>query len=249
MYHHDFHRMTFGNEQILQHNLPQDYVEKEVQPKIITNPALRNRTPVSAAPDHQETSIEICQRISNRIVARGASSINGLGRSFHIMDKNRNGVLCREELKRALYAYHISDSDREIDAIMEVFDVDRNGGISYNEFLRAVVGEMNQRRKDIVIRAFNKLDEARDGEIDIQDVKRRYNALRHPDVLEGKRTEDEVLCEFLDTFEFHYVQRFGNKSKDRRINLDEWLEYYNNVSSNIDNDGFFELMMKNAYDL
>ena len=165
------------------------------------------------------------------------------------MDRNKNGLLEREEVKIALYSYHICSEDREIDAVMEVFDVNRDGVLSYNEFLRAIVGEMNQRRREICTQAFNVLDESLDGVIELSEIKRIYNAKRHPDVLDGKRTEDEVLCDFLDTFEFHYALRYGDKCKDRRITLDEWLEYYNNVSANIDNDAHFELLIRNAYHL
>ena len=62
----------------------------------------------------------------------------------------------------------------------------------------------------------------------------------------GTRSEDDVLYEFLDTFESHYSLRHA-ESSDRSITLDEWLEYYNNVSCSIDNDDYFELMMANAY--
>ncbi len=33
------------------------------------------------------------------------------------------------------------------------------------------------------------------------------------------------------------------------INLEEFREYYNNISMSIDNDQYFELMMNNAYHL
>lgn len=32
-----------------------------------------------------------------------------------------------------------------------------------------------------------------------------YNATKHPDVISGKKTEDEILGEFLDTFEVHHA--------------------------------------------
>jgi hypothetical protein len=31
-----------------------------------------------------------------------------------------------------------------------------------------------------------------------------YDASRHPDVKTGKKTEDEILIEFLETFEMHH---------------------------------------------
>lgn len=37
--------------------------------------------------------------------------------------------------------------------------------------------------------------------------------------------------------------------RDKKVTWEEFLEYYNNVSSSIDNDTYFELMMKNAWNL
>ncbi len=62
----------------------------------------------------------------------------------------------------------------------------------------------------------------------------------------GKRSEDNVLYEYLDTFEAHHALRHPGSS-DRKIDLTEWLEYYDMVSSSIDSDDYFELMITNAY--
>ena len=41
-------------------------------------------------------------------------------------------------------------------------------------------------------------------ELTLDDIQGKYNATMHPDVKSGKRTENEVLTEFLETFEQHY---------------------------------------------
>ena len=69
-----------------------------------------------------------------------------------------------------------------------------------------------------------------------------------PDVKAGKRTEDEVLKEFLETFESHYNVMNGTKG-DGNVTPDEFLEYYANVSANIDSDAYFEVMMTNAWNI
>jgi Ca2+-binding EF-hand superfamily protein len=60
---------------------------------------------------------------------------------------------------------------------------------------------MNKFRQQIVRTAFKKIDKDGSGILDINDIKGVYNASRHPDVKSGKKTEDEVLGEFLETFE------------------------------------------------
>jgi hypothetical protein len=63
---------------------------------------------------------------------------------------------------------------------------------------------MNNFRKKLVMQAFNKIDKDKSGFVEISDIKGVYNASRHPDVVQGKKTEDDVLMEFLETFEAHH---------------------------------------------
>jgi hypothetical protein len=60
---------------------------------------------------------------------------------------------------------------------------------------------MNQFRTQLVQKVFNKIDFIGDGVLNIEDLKGRYDASRHPDVKSGKKSEEEVLTEFLETFE------------------------------------------------
>ena len=99
-------------------------------------------------------------------------------------------------------------------------------------------------------KAFKVIDQDGSGVLDINDIKHRYNAKKHPDVMSGKQTEEDILFEFLDTFEESYAIRNGNaKSRDRSVSMDEWIEYYQNISCSIDNDEYFELMMNNTWNL
>jgi hypothetical protein len=69
-------------------------------------------------------------------------------------------------------------------------------------------------------------------------------------VKSGKKTEDEILGEFLDTFEDHFASIKGHEdARDGKITLEEWFEYYNNVSMSIDEDKYFETMMNSTWNL
>ena len=54
-------------------------------------------------------------------------------------------------------------------------------------------------------------------------------------------TRDQILNEFL--------ANFGDANKDGVIDRQEWNEYYSAISSNIDNDDHFVLLMRNAWKL
>ena len=139
---------------------------------------------------------------------------------------------------------------KQIAIAFKVFDRDGSGEISYDEFLRSIRGHMNPARTAIAKKVYTIMDKDKSGKVDINDIRQSYNAKQHPDVKAGKKTEDEVLGEFLDTFEDHFCDMKGHEdARDGVISMDEWLEYYNNVSMSIDDDEYFILMMNNAWNL
>ena len=98
-------------------------------------------------------------------------------------------------------------------------------------------------------KAFEKLDIDGSGIVELEDIKKIYRAKHHTDVKLGKKTEEEVLIEFLDTFEMHYSLLHPGSRGDKKITFEEFVEYYNNVSLSIEDDRYFELMMTNAWNL
>lgn len=120
------------------------------------------------------------------------------------MDDNGSKTLDMDEFTKAMKDYRISNDNNEIAKIFKHFDRDGNREINYDEFLRSIVGRMSEKRKNVVILAYKRLDKDANGVINIDDIKGVYNAKMHPDVKMGKKSEEDVLYEFLDTFEQHY---------------------------------------------
>jgi len=112
-------------------------------------------------------------------------------------------------------------SPEECRKLFDLFDLDGNGAVDYDELMRSVVGEMNPYRKALVKRAFDKIDRNGNGILEMDDIKGVYNGKMHPEVRAGKKTEDEVLSEFLDTFELHHSLKHPEE-KDRKINVREF---------------------------
>ena len=81
------------------------------------------------------------------------------------------------------------------------FDRDKDGSVNYDEFLLGVRGPINNFRKKLVEQAFTKFDRDGSGSVTIEDLKGLYSAKFHPDVKAGKKTEEQVFREFLNTFE------------------------------------------------
>lgn len=180
---------------------------------------------------------------------RGTRGIMSVKRTFKIADDDGSFTIDKTEFRKLFRDYRIPLEPQEVDQLFKEFDSDKSGTLDYDEFLRAVMGPMNKRRRRTVERCFKILDKNGNGTVEIDDIRGTYNATKHPDVISGKKTEDEVLGEFLDVFEYHFNLLNDNKSKDRSIDLEEFIEYYNNISISVDNDDYFDLILNNAWNL
>ena len=60
---------------------------------------------------------------------------------------------------------------------------------------------MSERRLNLVREAFSVFDNTDDGVVNLGDVRKFYDTSHHPDVVNGRKTENQVLREFLSTFE------------------------------------------------
>jgi Ca2+-binding EF-hand superfamily protein len=95
-------------------------------------------------------------------------------------------------------------------------------------------------RKALVNMAFDILDTDGSGQMDPADLVGVYDTAKHPDVLSKKKTSTEALREFLDCFDV-------GGELDGMVTRDEFENYYANVSASIDDDQYFELMIRNAW--
>jgi Ca2+-binding EF-hand superfamily protein len=91
--------------------------------------------------------------------------IRTIGRMFRIMDDSGDHKLNRVELTTGLHDYGLSFTPSEFEALWNFLDRDRSGTIDYDEFLRGVRGDMNDRRVEMVALAFDVLDKTDDGKV------------------------------------------------------------------------------------
>ena len=155
------------------------------------------------------------------------------------MDDGRDLKLDREDLKWGLYDIGISLDDDQFDALMSLFDRNKDGLISLAEFLTTIRGEMNEKRMGFVKLAFGLIDKDGSGQITKEDLASAYDFSKNPEVISGEITEDDAAMLFLSNFE--------RSSVDGIVTYPEFVEYYRDISAEIDDDDYFELMMRNAW--
>ena len=74
------------------------------------------------------------------------------------MDDNNSKTLDFAEFSKAIKDYRIEIQGNDTRRVFSLFDRDGNGEINYDEFLRTIIGAMNERRNAIVTLAFKKFD-------------------------------------------------------------------------------------------
>lgn len=106
------------------------------------------------------------------------------------MDDDGSKSISLPEFAKACRDFKVGISDDNVPILFEQFDTNRDGTLNIDEFLMAIRGELNDFRRALVEKAFRKLDKDSNGFIELEDIKGIYNASKHPDVIQGRKTED-----------------------------------------------------------
>ena len=184
------------------------------------------------------------------IKKRGIRGIMAMRRAFMIADENDSKTLSLPEFIKFCHDYRMPITGKEINILFEEFDTNKNGQINYEEFISAFTGDMCERRKRLITILFETFDKNRKGFVDLDDIRNAYNPINHPDVLSGKRTEDEVLAEFLDNLQYHFsLLKSDKEQENNKINFEEFLEFFNYISAGIEDDEYFEIVIKGGFNL
>jgi len=175
----------------------------------------------------------------------GVSSLKSLALQFKLMDENRAGTVDRAELElgfeKFMRAFGVKLTKAELDELFKLFDKNNDNNISYEEFIFGIRGTMNAFRVQLVKLAWGVIDERGRGYITLEDVAHKYDVSGHPLVKEGKMTPADAVRAFMS----HW--HLDNKKHTDDVTEDDFLNYYEWVSSVIDRDDYFELMIRNAW--
>ena len=184
----------------------------------------------------------------DKLKARGPRGMIGLQRMFQIMDDDKSQTLSLPEFTKACKDFKSGISEENVPILFKLFDKNNDGTISYDEFLGAVRKPLTRKRQILLKETFEVIDINSNGTLTLDEIKKSYNASKHPDVIQGKKTEANVFNEFLETFEAHHRIVNENYTHDD-VEMDEFIEYYENVSFAIDDDKEFEMMLQNTWNL
>lgn len=186
------------------------------------------------------SSAQLLAGFRQKVLDRGGSAgIHSLGRIFRLMDEDDDRRLSADELHLGLQRYGMPLSMDQAKQLIAAVDRDGTGNLRLSEFLIAIRGAIDQRRQKMIDMAFKVLDKTGNGTVTIEDISAAYSVDHDPDVMAGRLSAEEALENFLGMFD--------TLKKDGIVSRKEFTEYYRNVSASIDNDDYFELMIRNAW--
>ena len=195
---------------------------------------------------------DLVAHLRSNLIQRGPRGLMSIKRTFMLIDENGDKKISFKEFEKMFKRYRFILSQEEINNLFNYFDKDSSGFIDYSEFVNGIVGELNQFRKDVLKQVFEKLDKDETGFITVGQLRNEYNPKGHPLVRQGKRSEDEILGDFIDILEYHF-SLLNDKNEENidaneiKIDFDEFCDFYKTISVCIEEDKYFEIMVMSEW--
>jgi Ca2+-binding EF-hand superfamily protein len=185
--------------------------------------------------------------LKNALLKKGIKGLVNLHWKFLVYCSNVSKITLNDFIN-VLQLEHINFEKKEFEDIFNNFSL-KNNYLDYNRFIRFFKRELNDNKLKMVEKIFLSLkyDTGDNEEIAMNDIKKRYKARRHPEVIIGKKTEDEKIMEFGDSFDINYeitsVEKTNSKI-GKFIDFDIFANYYEYVSFIYpDDDDFVNLLI------
>lgn len=93
----------------------------------------------------------------------------------------------------------------------------------------------------MVNKAFAMMDRDGSGVINIGDIGSIYDVSMNPEFLEGRKTREEILMDFLNNFDG------ARGNNDGQVTEQEWKDYYTDLSMSTPSDEYFVRMMESTW--
>jgi len=197
---------------------------------------------------------DLMAHLRNNLVQRGPRGLMSIRRTFMLIDENSDKRIQFSEFEKMFKRYRFNLSQVEINNLFNYFDKDGSGYIDYGEFIGGILGDLSKFRKDILKQVFDKIDKDETGTITVGQLREAYNPKEHPLVRQGKRSEDEILGDFIDSLEYHF-SLLNEKNEenvdvnDIKIDFDDFCDFYKTISVSIEADKYFEIMVMSEWGL
>ena len=195
-------------------------------------------------------NVDVINELINLLKSRGTKMIFTFQRMFTLYDRNHTGEVTYDNFYSIFETYNLNMNQQSIKNICNQFDINNKGKIKYINLLKSIINNINPRKQSIIQNLFNIFNKDQQGNVLINDIKKLFNPKRHPDVVSGKKSPEEIFGDFLDELEIfrEYIGNLkGNYITD--LNFEEFNMFFGEIGVGIDDVNLFEYFICNCWNL
>ena len=191
--------------------------------------------------------------LTNKLLKRGLRGILYLYSQFLSLCPNLDKISFNDFVL-VLKIQHINLDINSTKKIFNMFKITKGeeSFLDFYSFMRTYKKELNEYKLNIVEEAFGKIDSKGEEKVSLNVIKMNYNASKHPDVLNGKYSEDEKIMEFLDCFGLCYEilkldSNIKNGNDEQYVDFEIFANFYEYVSFIYPKDRDFEYVVRSTW--
>ena len=180
---------------------------------------------------------------------RGSRGLISLRRNFILADNRNIKQVSYNDFRLIFKENRFDLNQNEINQIYNSYNHTHNSGyIDYEIFLRDLIGNLNDKRLRIINLVFHRLlFDKNESYIKQEDIKKYFNPKGHPDYINNKKNYQEILAEFLDYYQYHFY--LLNQNNNGIVTFENFVDFYQFISFDYENDNDFENMMIGVWNL
>jgi calcyphosin len=200
------------------------------------------------------------QSFNLQVQQLGVDSLKNLAMVFRTMDADNDGALTFTEFKNGcqqLFRNSNSNSnsnnnnsyrnssqrpftEEELRRLFNAFDSNGDGVLNYQELFTAIIGEISSTRKQMIMKAFKKLDRSGQGRLAIEVIADNFNPNAHPLVRSQQATPREVKTDLI-----HFLTSASDQ--DTNVSYQVFEQYFAALSTAMEDDQKFAQMMIDCF--
>lgn len=172
----------------------------------------------------------------------GCDTFATLSRRYRSARDRQGGAIDVEEFQDLLNSIGVGAASADLFELLRAMDLDCRGAVHFEELLSVIRGPLTPARLLVVREAWGMLLDADGGGghnvVSSQTLQAMYVPAAHPDAEARRRSQREVLLDFL--------AEFGNAAE---VHFNQFHSYYEGVSAGIEKDTYFAYFVRSTWGL
>lgn len=189
-----------------------------------------------------ESAEKLLQSLRSFLATKASLNLFSLAQNFYTLSP-RSPNIPFSVFSKAFFDLKSPLTPVQLTFLFKYFNKNKQNTINYIEILSEIRGELSESRKAIIKTVYNNLVKSSQS-IELNKLRKLFIPGAHPDVISGKKTEEEILSVFLQGLEINHTIWGENNDE---VSLEEFLEYYSNISFLIESDKYFEKILENTW--